>query len=116
MTDAQPKVRVLRENESPFEELAPGRETSQNIEDAGISVMGGGFFRQTTEDAVYSCDVLGDEVMFVYEGELEVITEDGSSFVATQGEAILVAKGQRITFRGTLGTKHFWVIYPPVYE
>jgi len=116
MTDNQPKVRVLREGDSTFEELAPGRETSQNIEEAGISEMGGGYFRQTAEGAEYTCELFGDEVMFVYEGELEVITEDGSSFVATTGEAILVAKGQVVTFRGKVGTRHFWVIYPPIYE
>lgn len=113
--ESQPKVQVLRQADAAYEELAPGRLVTQSIEEAGITELGGGFFHQTEAGAEYTGRILGDEVMFVFEGELEVVGEDGTTVVAGPGEAVLVAKDQDVTFRGKVGTRHFWVIYPPVY-
>jgi ethanolamine utilization protein EutQ (cupin superfamily) len=117
MNDAarKPHVMLLREHDAPFEELAPGRQVTQVIDNAGITDLGGGFFHQTEEGAEYTGLIKGDEVLFVYEGELEVIGEDGSTAVAHAGEAVLVARGQTVTFRGQVGTRHFWIIHPAVY-
>jgi ethanolamine utilization protein EutQ (cupin superfamily) len=109
-------VTLLRETDMPFEVLAPGREVTQVVDRAGVGDIGGGFFRQTEEDAEYTGRILGNEVLFVYEGELEVAAEDGTTVLARAGEAILIAKDQTVTFRGKVGTRHFWVIHPAIYE
>jgi ethanolamine utilization protein EutQ (cupin superfamily) len=114
MSTTASRVKVLRESEAKFEDLVPGREVSQSIDEAGISDLGGGFFRQTTPDAEFTGLIRGDEILYVVEGELEVETED-EKVVATTGEAILIAKNTTATFRGKLGTRTFWAIHPALY-
>jgi len=114
-TETKSGVTLLREKDAPYEELAPGREVTQVVDNLDVGDLGGGFFRQTKPGAEYTCKVLGNEILFVYEGELEVVSEDGSSVVAHSGEGILIEQGTTVTFRGNEGTRHFWVIHPAIY-
>jgi ethanolamine utilization protein EutQ (cupin superfamily) len=111
----KPAVLLLREQDSPYEVLAPGREVTQVIDAADVGGLGGGFFRQTAPGAEYTGKILGNEVLFVIEGELEVIADDGTSVTAHAGEAILIEQGATVTFRGQEGTRHFWMIHPAIY-
>ncbi len=109
-------VQLIKEADSPYENLVPGREVTSHIDNIEETEMGGGFFRQTSGDAVYTCNVLGDEILLVREGRLEVVQEDGTSVEAHAGEAIFIAKGTRATFKGDEGTRTFWVISQAIYE
>ena len=52
-----------------------------------------------------------DEVLFVQRGELDVAS-DGGSVKAHPGEAILIPKGGKVTYRGRAGTLAFFVLWP----
>jgi len=50
-----------------------------------------------------------DEVLYIIEGGLEVIS-NGESFVARTGEVMVIPKGVTVTYRGEMGTKVFFVL------
>ena len=52
-----------------------------------------------------------DEVLFVQKGELEVVGSSTSA-KAHAGEAILIPKGAKVTYRGRAGTVGFFVLWP----
>ncbi|TMC86697.1 MAG: hypothetical protein E6J06_00135 [Chloroflexi bacterium] len=52
-----------------------------------------------------------DEVLFVQTGELAIVT-DGATITAGAGQAILIPKGARVTYRGRAGTVGFFVLWP----
>ena len=116
----QTKVKLLTDRDIPFEELVPGLELARVITSAGTTQLGGGYIRWAA-DARDSNDskaaefadwtLTYDEVLFVHAGELTVVS-DGGNTVAQAGEAILIPKGAKVTYRGRAGTVCFFVLWP----
>jgi len=108
---AEGSVKLLTELDVPWEELVPGIDLARSITAAGTTQLGGGYMRYS-EDAEFADWTLKyDEVLFVVQGELEVVQESGST-VARAGEALLISKGTTVTYRGTKGTVGFFVLWP----
>jgi ethanolamine utilization protein EutQ (cupin superfamily) len=110
----QPKVKLLTDRDVAFEELVPGLELARAITSAGSTQLGGGYMRfvDDAEDAEFADWTLTyDEVLFVQTGELTVMS-DGGNTVAGAGEAILIPKGAKVTYRGRAGTVCFFVLWP----
>ena len=104
-------VKLLTDHDLPFSELVPGMELARSITHAGTTRLGGGYMK-FTEDAEFPDWTLKyDEVLFVQEGELEVVSE-GNSVKASAGEAILIPDGVKVTYRGRAGTVGFFVLWP----
>ncbi len=105
------KVKLLTDRDVPFEELVPGLELARAITSAGSTQLGGGYMR-FVEDAEFADWTLTyDEVLFVQTGELMVASDSGDT-VAQAGEAILIPKGAKVTYRGRAGTVCFFVLWP----
>jgi ethanolamine utilization protein EutQ (cupin superfamily) len=104
-------VKLLTDHDLPFSELVPGMQLARSITNAGTTKLGGGYMK-FTEDAEFPDWTLKyDEVLFVQEGELEVVS-DGNSVKARAGESILIADGAKVTYRGRAGTVGFFVLWP----
>ena len=108
---AQAKVKLLTENDLPFDELVPGLELARAITNAGSTQLGGGYMRFTSDAEFADWTLTYDEVLFVQAGELTVLSE-GGSIMARAGEAILIPKGAKVTYRGRAGTVSFFVLWP----
>jgi ethanolamine utilization protein EutQ (cupin superfamily) len=105
------KVRLLTEIDLPFEELVPGLELARAITNAGSTQLGGGYMRFTSDAEFADWTLTYDEVLFVQAGELTVLS-DGENTLARAGEAILIPKGTKVTYRGRAGTVSFFVLWP----
>jgi ethanolamine utilization protein EutQ (cupin superfamily) len=108
---AQTKVKVLTDRDVPFEELVPGLELARAITSAGSTQLGGGYMRFTQDAEFADWTLTYDEVLFVQAGELTVASNGGNT-VARAGEAILIPKGAKVTYRGRAGTVSFFVLWP----
>jgi quercetin dioxygenase-like cupin family protein len=105
------KVKLLTDHDLPYTDLVPGLELSRSITHAGTTQLGGGYMR-FSEDAEFPDWTLKyDEVLFVQSGELEILS-DGASVMARSGQAILIPRGARVTYRGRAGTVGFFVLWP----
>jgi ethanolamine utilization protein EutQ (cupin superfamily) len=105
------KVKLLTDQDLPFEELVTGLELARAITNAGSTQLGGGYMRFTSDAEFADWTLTYDEVLFVQAGELTV-TSDGGDTVARAGEAILIPKGTKVTYRGRAGTVSFFVLWP----
>jgi ethanolamine utilization protein EutQ (cupin superfamily) len=104
-------VKLLTDGDLPFSELVPGLELSRAITHAGTTQLGGGYMRFSQEAEFADWTLKYDEVLFVQAGELEIVSE-GSATKAHPGEAILIPKGAKVTYRGNAGTVGFFVLWP----
>ena len=104
-------VKLLTEGDLPYSELVPGFELSRAITHAGTTQLGGGYVRFAQDAEFPDWTLKYDEVLFVQAGELEVVGDDGA-VKARVGEAILIPKGARVTYRGRAGTLGFFVLWP----
>jgi len=107
----QTNVKLLTDRDVPFDELVPGLELARAITSAGSTQLGGGYMRFTSDAEFPDWTLTYDEVLFVQAGELTVVS-DGRSTVARAGEAILIPKGAKVTYRGRAGTVSFFVLWP----
>jgi ethanolamine utilization protein EutQ (cupin superfamily) len=107
----QEKVKLLTDRDVPFEELVPGLELARAITSAGSTQLGGGYMRFTQDAEFAGWTLTYDEVLFVQAGELTVAS-DGGNTVARAGEAILIPRGAKVTYRGRAGTVSFFVLWP----
>jgi len=107
----EPTVKLLTEADLPYSELVPGLELSRAITHAGTTQLGGGYMRFAQDAEFPDWTLKYDEVLFVQAGELE-IAGDGGTVRARAGEAILIPKGARVTYRGRAGTLGFFVLWP----
>jgi ethanolamine utilization protein EutQ (cupin superfamily) len=108
---AQTKVKLLTDRDVPFDELVPGLELARAITNAGTTQLGGGYMRFASNAEFADWTLTYDEVLFVQTGELTVMS-DGRSTVARAGQAILIPKGAKVTYRGRAGTVSFFVLWP----
>jgi len=107
-------IRVMRESDVPYSGLddVPTMELARVVTEAATTDLGGGFIRYQNGDGELADWTLKyDEVLYVIEGGLEVIS-DGESFVARTGEVLVIPKGATVTYRGAKGTKVFFVLQP----
>lgn len=104
-------VKLLTEVDLPYSELVPGLELSRAITHAGTTQLGGGYMKFAQDAEFADWTLKYDEVLFVQFGELEVVS-DGGSVRARVGEAILIPKGAKVTYRGRAGTVGFFVLWP----
>jgi ethanolamine utilization protein EutQ (cupin superfamily) len=104
-------VTLLTDRDVPFDELVPGLELARAITSAGSTQLGGGYMRFASDAEFPDWTLTYDEVLFVQTGELTVVS-DGRSTVARAGEAILIPKGAKVTYRGRAGTVSFFVLWP----
>jgi ethanolamine utilization protein EutQ len=107
-------IRVMRESDVPYSGLAdaPAMELARVVTEAATTELGGGFIRYQNGDGELADWTLKyDEVLYVIEGVLEVIS-NGESFVAGTGEVMVIPKGVTVTYRGERGTKVFFVLQP----
>ena len=104
-------VKLLTDHDVPFTDLVPGLELSRAITHAGTTQLGGGYMRFSDDAEFGDWTLKYDEVLFVQSGELELASE-GSSVKAHAGQAILIAKGAKVTYRGKAGTVGFFVLWP----
>jgi ethanolamine utilization protein EutQ (cupin superfamily) len=107
----QTHVKLLTDRDIPFVELVRGLELARAITNAGSTQLGGGYMRFTSDAEFADWTLTYDEVLFVQTGELTVVS-DGRSIVARAGEAILIPKGAKVTYRGRAGTVSFFVLWP----
>jgi ethanolamine utilization protein EutQ (cupin superfamily) len=108
---AQTTVKLLTERDVPYEELVPGLELARAITSAKSTQLGGGYMRFAQDAEFADWTLTYDEVLFVQTGELTVMSH-GRSTVALAGEAILIPKGAKVTYRGLAGTVSFFVLWP----
>jgi len=107
-------IRVMRESDMPYSGLdgAHAMELARVVTEAATTNLGGGFIRyQNADGELADWTLTYDEVLYVIEGVLEVIS-NGESFVARAGEAMVIPKGATVTYRGAKGTKVFFVLQP----
>ena len=104
-------VKLLTDHDLLFSELVPGMELARSITHAGTTQLGGGYMRFTDDSEFPDWTLKYDEVLFVQEGELEVVI-NGGSVKAGPGQAILIAEGAKVTYRGRAGTLGFFVLWP----
>jgi len=104
-------VKLLTDQDLPYSQLVPGLELARSITHAGTTQLGGGYMKFTDEAEFADWTLKYDEVLFVQEGELEIVTE-GKSVKARAGEAILIPEGEKVTYRGRPGTVGFFVLWP----
>jgi len=107
-------IRVMRESDIPYSGLAdaPTMELARVVTEAATTDLGGGFIRyQNADGELADWTLKYDEVLYVIEGVLEVIS-NGESFVARTGEVMVIPKGVTVTYRGERGTKVFFVLQP----
>ena len=104
-------AKLLTEDDLPYSELVPGLELSRAITHAGTTQLGGGYMRFAQDAEFAGWTLKYDEVLFVQAGELEVVG-DGGAVRARVGEAILIPKGAKVTYRGRAGTLGFFVLWP----
>jgi ethanolamine utilization protein EutQ len=107
----QTKVKLLTDHDVPWDELVPGLELARAITHAGSTQLGGGYMRFAQDAEFADWTLTYDEVLFVHTGELTVMS-DGASTTARAGEAILIPKGAKVTYRGRAGTVSFFVLWP----
>jgi quercetin dioxygenase-like cupin family protein len=105
------KVKLLTDRDVPYSELVPGLELARAITSAGTTQLGGGYMRFAEDAEFADWTVTYDEVLFVQAGELTVVS-GGAHTVARAGEAILIPKGAKVTYRGRAGTVSFFVLWP----
>jgi ethanolamine utilization protein EutQ (cupin superfamily) len=105
------KVKLLTDRDVPFDELVPGFAVARAITSAGSTQLGGGYLRFAQDAELADWTLAYDEVLFVQAGELTVASEGGNT-VARAGEAILIPKGAKVTYRGRAGTVGFFVLWP----
>lgn len=104
-------IKQLRESDVPYEDLVPGLKLARAITAAGTTQLGGGYMK-FSEDAEFPDWTLKyDEVLFVQAGEMEVESA-GATVKAAAGQAILIPKGEKVTYRGRAGTLGFFVLWP----
>ena len=113
MPGPQAPVLVLRETDSEYEKLeaAPGLELARVLTSVGTTGLGGGFARFPTDGELTDWTLRYDEVFFVLEGALTVHSGD-VELRAGPGEVLLIPKGATVTYRGSAGTKAFFVLHP----
>ena len=104
-------VKRLTEGDLPYSQLVPGLELSRAITHAGSTQLGGGYMRFAKDAEFPDWTLTYDEVLFVQRGELEV-AGDGGPVKANVGEALLIPKGAKVTYRGSAGTLAFFVLWP----
>jgi ethanolamine utilization protein EutQ len=107
-------IRVMRESDVPYSGLddAPAMELARVVTEAATTDLGGGFIRyQNADGELADWTLKYDEVLYIIEGGLEVIS-NGESFVARTGEVMVIPKGVTVTYRGEMGTKVFFVLQP----
>jgi len=107
----QTKVKLLTDHDLPYTDLVPGLELSRAITHAGTTQLGGGYMRFSADAEFPDWTLKYDEVLFVQTGELAIVT-DGATITAGAGQAILIPKGARVTYRGRAGTVGFFVLWP----
>jgi ethanolamine utilization protein EutQ (cupin superfamily) len=107
----QTKVKLLTDSDLPYDELVPGLELARVITSAGSTQLGGGYMRFAQDAEFADWTLTYDEVLFVQAGELTVVS-DGGNTVARAGEAILIPKGAKVSYRGRAGTVSFFVLWP----
>ena len=104
-------VKLLTDHDLPFSAVVPGMELARSITHAGTTQLGGGYMKFTEDAELADWTLKYDEVLFVTDGELEVVS-GGSSVKAHAGEAILIPDGEKVTYRGKAGTVGFFVLWP----
>jgi len=107
----QTKVKLLTDHDLPYTDLVPGLELSRAITHAGTTQLGGGYMRFSADAEFPDWTLKYDEVLFVQTGELAIVT-DGATITAGAGQAILIPKGAKVTYRGRQGTVGFFVLWP----
>ena len=98
---------------SEYVDLAPGVQVSRSITDGALTGFGGGHFR-FVEDADLHGELSYDEVVYVLEGRLEIEAQDGP-LVAGPGDTFVLKNGASATYRGTAGTRVFYVLNPRIH-
>ena len=104
-------VKLLTDHDLPFSTVVPGMELARSITHAGTTQLGGGYMKFTEDAELADWTLKYDEVLFVTDGELEVVS-GGKSTKAHAGEAILIPDGDKVTYRGKAGTVGFFVLWP----
>ena len=104
-------VKLLTDQDLPFSQLVPGLELARSITHAGTTQLGGGYMKFSDDAEFPNWTLKYDEVLFVQEGELEIVS-DGKSVKAQVGQAILIPDGAKVTYRGKAGTVGFFVLWP----
>ena len=104
-------VKLLTDQDLPFSQLVPGLELARSITHAGTTQLGGGYMKFTEDSEFADWTLRYDEVLFVQQGELEIVS-DGKSVKAEAGQAILIPDGEKVTYRGKAGTVGFFVLWP----
>ncbi len=107
----QTKVKLLTDGDVPWDELVPGLELARAITHAGSTQLGGGYMRFAQDAEFADWTLTYDEVLFVQTGEL-TISSEGENTVGRTGQAILIPKGTKVTYRAHAGTVAFFVLWP----
>lgn len=113
-TDNFQGLMLLREPaDAAYEALpgATGMELLRLLTDAGSTDLGGGFARFGTDGELANWTLKYDETFYVIHGEFSIEVE-GTVEVGRSGDVLLIKRGTTVTYRGSAGTKVFFVLYP----
>lgn len=111
-TLSRPGLQLVRQDDVPFSEIAPGMEGSRGLTAAGFTTLGGGWVRMNGSGELRDWTLKYDEVLFVVQGEAEVEASNGVKIVARPGESILIGEGTTVTYRARPDTLVFFVLNP----
>jgi ethanolamine utilization protein EutQ (cupin superfamily) len=109
---SRPGLALVRRDDVPFSEIAPGLEGARGLTAAGFTTLGGGWVRMDGSGELKDWTLKYDEVLYVVEGESEIEERGGETVVARPGEAILIGEGTTVTYRAKPGTLVFFVLNP----
>lgn len=109
---SRPGLALVRRDDVPFSEIAPGMEGARGVTRAGFTTLGGGWVRMDGTGELRDWTLKYDEVLYVVEGEAEVEESGGETVVARPGEAILIGEGTTVTYRARPDTLVFFILNP----
>ena len=106
-------VRVSAAHPLSYEPLpgATGMELARVITDSDVTHFGGGYAQFPTDGEFADWTLAYDEVFYVLEGRFEV-EHDGRTHEGAPGDILLLEKGTTVTYRGSAGTRVFFVLHP----
>lgn len=109
---SKPGLQLVRQDDVPFTQIAPGMEGARGVTEAGFTTLGGGWVRMDGSAELADWTLRYDEVLLVLTGEAEVEDAAGERVLARPGEAILIGEGTTVTYRAKPDTLVFFILNP----
>lgn len=104
-------VRLVRETDVAYATIGEGMAVARGVTEAAPTRLGGGWFRLEPGGGLAGWTLKYDEVIFVTEGQVEVVSAEGVA-TARAGEALLISEGTEVSYRSPDGASGVYVLSP----